>query len=566
MTVLRRLSLALHGTIPSLEELRRFEADQAPDRLERWTATLLEDPRFSDYFAERLARAYVGNEGGQFVVFRRDRFTDWLSEQLRERRPYDEIVRDMVSGHGLWTGEAEVNFVTAGFANDEFDQNKLTGRTVRAFLGQRIDCAQCHDHPFDDWTQRQFEGLAAHYGQVQMSLVGVHDQQSDLFELPVAMHEAFDRGEVTDELRRAFRDNKHKLRQYVAIDASTPGSLWLIRDSYTSPEVQPAEVDPADASPPRDADGTYRYVVRREENCLRVGTVEGEYLVEDRETLDTRVVEPDVPFHPEWLGTEGTRRDRLAVWVTHPENRRFERAIVNRVWGLMFGRPFDVNRPVDDLPDPDDPFTRERLRVLDLLGADFREEGCDLRRLIEVIAATQAFRRDSRPEGDDVEDLQSLEDRWAVFPLTRLRPEQVIGSMLQASSVKTINQNSHLFTRARRFFREKDFINEFGDLGDDELTDRAGTIPQALLRMNGEFSREMSEANPFSAAGRIAGFSSTPERLVENCFLVCLTRRPTTEELEHLLPQFSPESTSGEGAVQDLIWSLYNSPEFSWNH
>ena len=65
LQVLRRLSLALQGTIPSLEEIREFEADQRPDRLAHWTGRMLADPRFADYFAERLARAFVGTEEGQ---------------------------------------------------------------------------------------------------------------------------------------------------------------------------------------------------------------------------------------------------------------------------------------------------------------------------------------------------------------------------------------------------------------------------------------------------------------------------------------------------------------------
>src|SRR5688500_10680885 len=68
LAVLRRLSLALHGTIPSLEEVRRFEADRRPDRLAHWTTAMLEDTRFADYFAVRLARSYVGVEEGQFIL------------------------------------------------------------------------------------------------------------------------------------------------------------------------------------------------------------------------------------------------------------------------------------------------------------------------------------------------------------------------------------------------------------------------------------------------------------------------------------------------------------------
>ena len=133
LTVLRRVTLALMGTVPSLEELRAFEADGGPDRLTRWTARFLHDARHADYFAERLARSFVGVEGGQFIVYRRDRFMAWLSEQLQANRPYPELVRDMIAGTGLWTDEPQTNFVMAGYTNENgFDENKLAGRATSA--------------------------------------------------------------------------------------------------------------------------------------------------------------------------------------------------------------------------------------------------------------------------------------------------------------------------------------------------------------------------------------------------------------------------------------------------
>src|SRR5207237_767679 len=71
LAVARRLSLALVGTIPSLQEIRQFEGRPGKDRLNWYTAQLLDDRRHADYFAERLARAYVGTENGPFVVYRR---------------------------------------------------------------------------------------------------------------------------------------------------------------------------------------------------------------------------------------------------------------------------------------------------------------------------------------------------------------------------------------------------------------------------------------------------------------------------------------------------------------
>ena len=103
LAVMRRLSLALTGTIPSLEEIRRFEARPPRARLARWLDDLLLDRRSADYLAERLARAFVGTEGGPFLVYRRRRFVSWLSDELIRNRPYDELVRDLIAGKGVWT-------------------------------------------------------------------------------------------------------------------------------------------------------------------------------------------------------------------------------------------------------------------------------------------------------------------------------------------------------------------------------------------------------------------------------------------------------------------------------
>lgn len=491
LLLLRRLALSLMGTVPSLEEIRQFELDDQPDRIERWTQRYLDDPRFADYFAERLARCFVGVDGGQFIVFRRDRFVSWLSDQLEADTPYDQIVRQMISSKGLWTGEPQTNFITSAVANEDLDENKLAARSVRAFLGQSMDCAQCHDHPMppDDgsiaWKQSHFEGIAAQFGQVAQGGLGVFDRQN----------------------------MKYKVQDLTALEEA---------------EEKPDEI------PMRDVD-------------------------------------PAVPFGKEWVPAEGTAREKFAHWMTHPENRRFERAIANRVWGLMFGRPFIV--PVDDMPDPShDPTDHD---VLDMLGEDFRQHNYDLKRMIAMIASLKTFRLQSVVEADNgsqldvsYEELISLLDEtWGVFPMTRLRPEQIIGSMLQASSIQTIDQNSHLFTRFRRFTSERDFVNEYGDLGDQELVEQTGTIPQALLRMNSNMTRGAVESGFLSACGRISNMSTTNEEALEAAYFVCLTRKPTKEEREHFLEQLGDLTDDRRNPIiEDIFWTLFNSPEFSWNH
>ena len=164
------------GRIPSLQEIRQFET-RFPDgeRLQWWLAGILEDRRFADYFAERLARAYVGTEDGPFLIYRRRRFVSWISDELFRNRPYDAIVRDLVTSEGLWTDQPSTNFLTVTAMQNKGNQpdaERLAGRVTRAFLGIRLDCAQCHNHPYEDWKQADFRGLAAFFGQVQTGLTG----------------------------------------------------------------------------------------------------------------------------------------------------------------------------------------------------------------------------------------------------------------------------------------------------------------------------------------------------------------------------------------------------------
>jgi hypothetical protein len=474
LTVLRRMWLALAGTIPSLEEIRRFEADASPHRLDSAMVRLLADRRSADGLARRLASPLVGDENGQFIVFRRDRFVTWLADQIHANRPWDGIVRDMVASRGLWTDTPAVNFITQAAADGVIDADKLAGRVSRVFLGARIDCAQCHDHPFADWKQTEFEGLAACFAQARLSGVGVED-----------------------DVRRVHRI------------AAT--SLAAIATPMTG---------------------------------------------------GGRNVPPRVPFGASWYGSGGTHRENLAAWIVHPDNHRFDRAIANRAWGILFGKAW--HEPVDDLPGP--PAAGSQSDLLDLLADDFRAHGRDLRRLFGLIASTKAFRQSStHPLLDTADGCERLAETWGAFPLTRLHPDQMIGAMVATTSLQTIDRDSHLFTRTIRFFRENDFLREYGQVRDTQGQSLPATIPQSLVQMNGKLAREMVEANAVTAAGRIAGMARDDASRLELAFLVALTRRPTSAERESLLSLVSAGETKGRG-IEDLMWTLTNVPEFCWNH
>jgi len=477
LTIARRLNLSLTGTVPSLEEIRRLEELAPEDRLEWHLSSLLEDERYSDYLAERLARSFVGTENGPFLAYRRRRFVIWLAEHLHQNTPYDEIVRPLISDDGLWTDKPAVNFVTVTLDqnnNNQPDPIRLAGRTTRAFLGVRIDCLQCHDNNIE--------------GKLTLGSV--------------------------DEPREGLQSDFHRL---AAFFSETESSLFGVRDNKKE---------------------DYKYT----------------YLGEAEET----VVPAVPPFSPELLSEEGSRRQQLAEWVTHPENKPFARAMVNRVWALMLGKP--LIEPIDDIP-----LFGEYPPGLETLSADFAAHGYDLRRLIRLIAETDVFQRDSRA---NFEVEQRHEDAWAVFPLTRLRPEQMAGGIIQAASLKTIDANSNVFARLTRFGSQNDFIKRYGDTGEDEFDERASTIAQRLLLMNGNLVKERTKKDLFNnAATRIAQLSPTDEKAVETAYLTTLTRRPSAAEMEHFAKRLGEEK--GDGRIQcleDLSWVLLNSTEFSWNH
>ena len=193
LTICRRLSLALVGNGLSLEEIRSLEQEAIENRVQIHLQNLLADSRHHHYWAERWARYLVGTDGGQFIVYRRRRFRIWLSEVIAENRPYDQIVRDLLTAEGLWTDRPEVNFYTATFDSNDgsADPVRLAARTARVFLGLRIDCLQCHDDFLgnvnlgDELTlregkQQDFHQLAAFFtGAKTNGLQGIKSGDSD---------------------------------------------------------------------------------------------------------------------------------------------------------------------------------------------------------------------------------------------------------------------------------------------------------------------------------------------------------------------------------------------------
>ncbi len=508
LTIMRRLSLALTGMPPSLEQIRWSESLPDSQRLEQYLAHLLQDPRTHDYLAERLARSWVGAESGPFVVFRRQRFVTWLSDQLQQNRPYDQIVRDMLTARGLWTDHGPVNFFSAQADPDQdnrIDLVRVTGRVSRNFLGMRIDCLQCHDDftggtefgtPSEprEGLQTDFHRLASFFGQIQLAPTGLHDRLN----APTYAVELLGDVEPT------------------RLTAAVPyGQDWV--------------------GPPSD-NGASAAVAAT--------------------TADSVTTAPDSAATVDSTTNDTPLRQTFAQWLTHRENRPFARAMVNRVWGLMFGKP--LVEPIDNLPlhGPFPPGLEE-------LTDDFIAHDYNLRRLITLIAYSRPFAADSRGSH---ELTPAHQQHWACFPTSKLRPEQMAGTISQAASLVALDDSTHIVTQLVRFGEELDFLTRYGDLGDQEFEQDGETVSQRLLLLNGEMATQrlrVQDGLPFNSVIQLERLGQSPAQIVELVYLIVLTRRPTPHEVAAIAPVIAEERRAG---IEDLLSVLINSSEALWNH
>jgi hypothetical protein len=160
-TFMRRVSLDIAGRLPTLEETNRFLADTDSAKRDKLVDRLLASPGYADYFANKWSallrnkRAKPGDAPMNFA------FYDWIRENIRRNTPYNEFVRDILTA----TGEVAENPPVAWYHQVKEPQQELED-TAQLFLGMRMQCAQCHHHPFEKWSQNDYYSLAAFFSQV----------------------------------------------------------------------------------------------------------------------------------------------------------------------------------------------------------------------------------------------------------------------------------------------------------------------------------------------------------------------------------------------------------------
>jgi len=157
----RRVYLDVIGLLPTPEEAQKFLADTSPDKRNKLIDELLERPEYAEFWSLRWGDLLRVNNK-QVTSAGVHKFRRWILAQIRDNKPYDQFVRELLTAAGSTFDNPPANyFRTAGETND------CTETTSQVFLGIRIQCAKCHNHPFERWTQDNYYGIGAFFNRVQ---------------------------------------------------------------------------------------------------------------------------------------------------------------------------------------------------------------------------------------------------------------------------------------------------------------------------------------------------------------------------------------------------------------
>ncbi|MFN0051005.1 MAG: DUF1549 domain-containing protein [Planctomycetales bacterium] len=156
---LRRICLDLAGTLPPPERVREFLASTEPNKRNQLIETLLQSPEYVDYwgflFSDLMRATFVTSNNAEMTKA----YEDWVVNSIAANKPYDQMAREKIAATGFSAPARNLQYV-----GEPLPPEQLMAEHIRIFWGKRLDCAQCHNHPFEIWTQNQFWGLVAYYG------------------------------------------------------------------------------------------------------------------------------------------------------------------------------------------------------------------------------------------------------------------------------------------------------------------------------------------------------------------------------------------------------------------
>ncbi len=173
---LRRVTLDLAGRVPSTEEVNTFLADRTADRRARLVERLLASPEFAEHWGRIWTEWLTGNRPVAQGNYDGRVLHAWLRDALREGKSYRQVVRELITGEGVSDRSGPANFLL----RYEGKPVNLAGAVGKQFLGISLQCAQCHNHPYAQWKQPDFWGVAGFFGRLRVFDSGGENGQEGL--------------------------------------------------------------------------------------------------------------------------------------------------------------------------------------------------------------------------------------------------------------------------------------------------------------------------------------------------------------------------------------------------
>lgn len=170
-TFLRRVTLDIAGRIPTIEESKSFLADQDPNKRSKRIDDLLQGTGYADYFANKWTALLKNRRDDASDITSNFAFHAWVRDSLLTNVPYDQMVRELLAA----TGTVIANPAVAWYKRVKEPKQQMED-VAQLFLGVRMQCAQCHHHPFERWSQDDYYGLSAFFTQVGRKPTGVRGE------------------------------------------------------------------------------------------------------------------------------------------------------------------------------------------------------------------------------------------------------------------------------------------------------------------------------------------------------------------------------------------------------
>jgi hypothetical protein len=434
----RRVYLDTVGRIPTLKESQTFLADTAPDKREKLIDSLIASEGYVqhnyNFWADVLRMKSTSVGGGQSLAAGLA-YADWMKKSLTENKPYDQLVRELITAEGKTYENGAVGFYIRDY-NMQLDNMAVT---TQVFLGTQMVCAQCHDHPFDKWSMMDYYQMAAHtYGISSTnalpgrSLTAGYGMKSKKKGETVSKEDRALMGKAMTEILRPLRYNNV---------VHTDRALRLPHD-YQYDDAKPKDIV-APAIPVSFSKNT-------------PASVEGESPV-----------------------------NSYANWMTSPENPRFTLVIANRLWKKVMGQ--GVIEPVDELTDSSVPTNPALMSYLENL---MKELNYDMKAYLSVLMKTETYQRTAYAK-----ELALGEPYHFPGPLMRrMSAEQIWDSLVtlyrsqpDRRSLEAELEKENLLTRVRWM------DHALAALSDQELAAGAKRIASLQKQLSAEVRKAQSD-------------------------------------------------------------------------